>query len=403
MPHRHCDSYGILEPMNTEKATDRGLMTLMAVSLFAGAGVIHFQTPMLSAIGADFGADTAAVGWVATLTFGGFLAGLVFVVPLGDRLDKRTLVLAQIAVLVPVLLAMAAAPTLSILAAASFVAGACSSIGASFVAIVAELARPSERGRELGSALTAVFLGILFARMAGGFVAAHLGWRWMFVIAALMMLVLFPALAKRLPAMRGGSPIDYLALIGSMAQLLRRHEKLRRVSGTQFLLGISYGAFWATIAPMLALFHHLGPSEAGLMGIPGAAGIIVASAAGRWSDRRGVGPVVTGGAILVLVSFVVLGFAGLWIGAVIAGAVVLDVGIRITMVANQVHVNTLASDARSRFNTVYAASVWGGNAAGALLASTALAHAGWLPVCAIAVSCSGLALLAHLRKRAGTR
>jgi len=386
--------------MTDEKATDQGLMRLIAVSLFAGAGIIHFQTPMLGAIGADFAADTAAVGWVATLTFGGFLAGLVFVVPLGDRLDKRKLVITQVALLVPMLLAMAAAPTLVILAAASFVAGACSSIGASFVAIVAELARPGERGRALGTALTAVFLGILFARMAGGVVAAQLGWRWMFVIAALMMLALFPALAKRLPAMPVGSTIGYLPLIGSMALLLRRHAELRRVSGTQFLIGISYGAFWATIAPMLALFHHLGPTEAGLMGIPGAAGIFMASPAGRWSDRHGVARVVAVGAILVLLSFVVLGFAGLWIGAVIAGAVVLDIGLRITMVANQVHVNTLASEARSRFNTVYAASVWGGNAAGALLASPALAHVGWLLVCAIAVCCSSLALLIHLRGRA---
>lgn len=386
--------------MKEGKATDQGLMRLIAVALFAGAGIIHFQTPMLGAIGADFAADTAAVGWVATLTFGGFLAGLVFVVPLGDRLDKRKLVLAQVALLVPMLLVMALAPTLAILAAASFVAGACSSIGASFVAIVAELAHPSERGRALGAALTAVFLGILFARMAGGFVAALIGWRWMFVIAALMMLALFPALSKRLPAMPLVSTIGYLPLIWSMALLLRGHAELRRVSSTQFLIGISYGAFWATIAPMLALFHGLGPTEAGLMGIPGAAGIFMASPAGRWSDRNGVAPVVTGGAILVLLSFVVLGFSSLWIGAVIAGAIVLDIGLRITMVANQVHVNTLASEARSRFNTVYAASVWGGNAAGALLASMALAHVGWLLVCVISVACSSFALLVHLRRRA---
>ena len=122
-------------------------MALISVSLFVVSGVIHYQTPMLAAMSAEFGADAAAVGWVATLTFGGFLAGLIFLAPLGDRLDKRKLVLGQLAVLIPALLAMAAAPSLATLAAASFVVGASGTFGQHFIAMSAELARPDERGR----------------------------------------------------------------------------------------------------------------------------------------------------------------------------------------------------------------------------------------------------------------
>ncbi|OFZ88473.1 MAG: hypothetical protein A2V78_07830 [Betaproteobacteria bacterium RBG_16_64_18] len=371
-------------------------MALITVSLFVVSGVIHYQTPMLAAMSAEFGADAAAVGWVATLTFGGFLAGLIFLAPLGDRLDKRKLVLGQLAVLIPALLAMAAAPSLATLAAASFVVGASGTFGQHFIAMSAELARPDERGRTMGTLLTALFLGVLFGRITGGLVASYIGWRWMYAIVAVMMLVLTPALLRRLPSMPAKTQMGYRPLMWSIVRLVGRHAELRRVAANQLLLGVSYGGFWATVAPMLALFHHLGPAQAGLMGIPGAAGIFVARACGRWTDRRGVMPVVTTGIGVVLVAFVVLGFASLWIGAAIAGAILLDCGLRAAIVANQTLVNTIASDARSRFNTVFSASVWGGNAVGALLASTALAHAGWLAVCTIAVTASCLALAMQL-------
>jgi len=118
------------------RALDRGLMVLLAVAVFAGAGTIHYQTPMLAAFAAEFHADAAAAGWVATLTFGGFLAGTIFFVPLGDRFDKRRVVLAQLAVLIPALLAMAAAPSLAALAAAGLVVGDPEAVGA--VALDAE-------------------------------------------------------------------------------------------------------------------------------------------------------------------------------------------------------------------------------------------------------------------------
>ncbi len=375
----------------------RGRMTLLVVSIFAAAGSIHYQTPMLAAMGAEFGADAASVGWVATLTFSGFLVGTLLLVPLGDRLDKRGLILGQFAVLIVALLATAAAPSLGLLVAAGFVTGVCTAAGQLIIPMVAELAPPKERGRALGTVLSALFLGVLFARVAGGFVASHIGWRWMYVFAAFMLITLAPVLYLRLPSLPPKTRLGYGALLRSLIELLHAHVELRRAAAIQFLLGISYGGFWATIAPMLLLLHHLGPAEAGLMGIPGAAGILVAQPAGRWMDRHGVAPVVRTGVSLVLAAFVVFAFAGWWIGAVIGGAILLDCGLRSAMVANQTLVSTLDPDARSRSNTVFSGSVWGGNAAGAFLASTALTHSGWLAVCAIAVTASIIALLVQRR------
>src|SRR5213594_2746257 len=178
----------------------RGLMAVLAVSVFATAGTIHYQTPALALIGTEFHANAAAVGWVATLSFAGFLAGTILLVPLGDRIDKRWLILGNVAALIISVLAMAAAPSVAVLAALSFVTGIGASVSQHIVPLVAELARPNERGRAVGTVLSGLFLGILFARVVGGLIASHLGWRWMYVISALMMLAVTPALVMRLPS-----------------------------------------------------------------------------------------------------------------------------------------------------------------------------------------------------------
>src|SRR5262247_1360572 len=348
-------------------------MVLLAVAVFAGAGTIHYQTPMLAAFAAEFHADAAAVGWVATLTFGGFLAGTFFLVPLGDRFDKRRLILTELVVLIVALLVMAAAPTLPALVAASLIVGITSGFAQLVIPLTAELAPPESRGRVMGTLLACLFLGILFGRLAGGLIAQFLGWRWTYVAAAAMLAALAPALALWLPSTPSRTQLGYGRLMRSLFEFLRDNATLRRASAIQFLLGISYGAFWATVAPMMLALHGFGPAQTGLLAIPGAAGILFSQPAGRWTDRRGAFPIVTAGISLVLVAFVVLAFAPVAVAAVIAGAVLLDSGLRSAIVANQTLITAVAPDARSRFNTVFGAHVWAGNAVGAFLASTALA------------------------------
>src|SRR5438445_5716998 len=278
----------------------RGLMILLAVSVFAGAGTIHYQTPMLGAFAAEFNADAAAAGWVATVTSGALLAGTFFLVPLGDRFDKRRLILAELAVLIVALLAMATAPSLAALALASLVVGITAGFAQLVIPLTAELAPPATRGRVMGALLACLFLGILFGRVAGGLIAEFLGWRWTYVAAAAMLVALAPALVLWLPSMPSKTQLGYVRLIGSLFGFLRDNATLRRASTIQFLLGISYGGFWATVAPMMLALHGFGAAQTGLLAIPGAAGILVSQAAGRWTDRRGAFPIVTAGVCLVL-------------------------------------------------------------------------------------------------------
>jgi predicted MFS family arabinose efflux permease len=371
---------------------DRSLMLLLIAAIFSAAGGIHYQTPMLGPMAAEFGADTAQIGWIPTATFGGFLAGIALLAPLGDRMDKRALILRQHFACIVALLAAAAAPTLATAAAAGFVIGICGSTSQSIIPLVAELAPPNERGGAVGTVLTAVFLGILFARIVGGIVAAHFGWRWMYVIGAALMIAVAPVLVARLPHSPPKTSLSYPRLLASLFKLLAEHTDMRRVLAIQILLGICYGGFWATIATMLLKIHGLGPEIAGLIAIPGAAGILITRPAGRWLDQRGAAPIVRAGIALMLCAYAVFALGLWWPAALAVGAAILDCGLRATMVSNQTTVNSLAADARSRSNTVFGISVWSGNAIGAFAASLALAHAGWLAVCALSALAAAIAL-----------
>ena len=377
----------------------RGLMVLLTVFMFATAGTIHFQTPMLPEFAREFGATAAEVGWVPTLSFAGFLSGTLLLSPLGDSVDKRRLILLKLACLTGAMVAMAVAPSLGPLVAAGFVAGVGASLSQDVVPLVAELAPPGERGRAVGTVLSGLFLGILFGRIGGGFVTEGLGWRWMYVISAAMLVAMFAAMLARCPSVPPKTRLAYRALMGSLVGLVRTRTDLRRASGVQFLLGACYGGFWATLALMLAAVHGLGPAAAGLIGIPGAAGILVARPAGRWMDRRGVGPVVTTGIALVMAAYLVFGFGVATIAAIVAGAVLLDSGLRAAMVANQAFVTGVDAETRSRSNTVFSVHNWGGYATGALLASIAWSRFGWLGVCTVGIVASAAALAVYVLGR----
>jgi predicted MFS family arabinose efflux permease len=351
---------------------------------------------MLAAIAAEFQADAATTGWIPTLSFGGMMVGILFFVPLGDRIDKRRLVLAKIVVLALAQALMAAAPSIEMLAAGSLVTGICSSVGLSFIAITAEIAHPKHRGRALGTQLMAMFCGILFARIVGGLIATHIGWRYSYMLSAGMLLMIIPVLWARLPSTRPTSDAAYSGLLWSMYQLFRAQGGIRRATAIQFMFGICYGGFWAVAAPMLAALHGVGPTGAGLIGIPGAAGIFVARPAGRWTDRSGVMPVVLAGICTMLAAWIFMG-VGLWsVAAVVIGTILLDCGLRSAMVANQTLVNSAVPDSRARSNTLFGIHVWSGNAVGAFLTSWTFAHFGWLAVCGLAMTAMVIALLIHL-------
>lgn len=381
----------------------RGLVLLLAVGAGLSVASLYYSQPMLGVLGADIHASAETLGWIPTLTQLGYAFGILMLAPLGDRHDRKRIILIKAAVQSLALLAAAVSPSIGVLLAASFLVGLSATLAQDIVPAAAHLAPAEARGKTVGTVMTGLLLGILLSRVVSGFVAEQFGWRAMFVAAAVTIVALGVALSRGLPRFVPSTQLAYRALLGSLATLWRQHPGLRRAAIAQGLLSLGFSAFWSTLAVMLhGAPFHLGAGAAGAFGLAGAAGALAAPLAGRVADTRGPMAVASLGAGLTMVSFAAMlllpllsPHAALWL---IAGSAVgFDLGIQTSLIAHQSIVYGIDPAARSRLNAILMTGVFIGMAAGGALGSLALAHWGWTGVTLVAASAAAVALALRLR------
>jgi predicted MFS family arabinose efflux permease len=378
------------------------LVLLLATGAALAVASLYYSQPMLGALGVDLGASDTEVGLVPTLTQLGYALGILLLAPLGDRYDRRRIILAKTAVLCAALLLGGAAPSIRTLWVASLATGLAATLAQDIVPAAATLAPDARRGKVVGTVMTGLLLGILLSRVISGFVAEHLGWRTMFVAAAASIALLGVAMWRKLPRFQPTTDLAYGALLGSLVELWRRHGALRRAALAQGLLSVGFSAFWSTLAVFLhrAPFH-LGSSFVGAFGLAGAAGALAAPLAGSIADRRGPERVTQMGVGLAVVAFGSMAFVPmlsphgrLWLLA--ASAIAFDFGIQATLVAHQTIVYGLEPGARSRLNALLFVGMFLGMAIGAGLGSLVLARWGWIGVTGLATSTTLAALIVRL-------
>lgn len=391
---------------NSPQVAANKLPAALVFFLAAGAGLsvasLYYSQPMLGVLGADIGASDRAVGWVPTLTQLGYALGILLLAPLGDRYDRRRIILAKAAVLALALLIAAIAPSIGLLLVASLVIGLAATLAQDIVPSAAHLAPESQRGKVVGTVMTGLLLGIVLSRVVSGYVAEHFGWRAVFFGAAASIVLIGLEAWRRLPSFQPTIQHTYGELLNSMAQLWRRHGALRRAALSQGLLSVGFSAFWSTLAVMLhATPFHLGSETAGAFGLAGAAGALAAPIAGRIADRRGPERVTRLGAGLVAMSFAAMFFspllsphAQLWLIA--ACAVGFDLGVQASLIAHQTIIYSIDSGARSRLNAILFVGMFIGMAAGSALGSMLQAQWGWMAVTALATVTAIGALVTRL-------
>ncbi|RQS68413.1 MFS transporter [Burkholderia sp. Bp8963] len=384
---------------------DGRLVLLLAAAAGLAVAPLYYSQPMLGVLGPDLGASERAVGFVPTLTQLGYALGILLLAPLGDRFDRRRVILAKAAALVVALLIAAVAPSIGLLLAASFAIGLSATMAQDVVPAAATLAHDAHRGKVVGTVMTGLLMGILLSRVVSGFVAANAGWRAMFVIAAASVAAIGIVSARGLPRFQPTTQLPYRALIGSLGELWRRHPALRRAAFAQGLLSVGFSAFWSTLAVMLhGAPFHLGSAAAGAFGLAGAAGALAAPVAGRLADRHGPEHVTRLGIGIATLSFAVLALAPLMsahaqLALLAAGTIGFDLGVQATLIAHQAIVYRIDPASRSRLNAVLFVGMFIGMAAGAAIGSLLLAQLGWNAVIVLAVVTSLAALGVRIWRR----
>jgi len=409
-------------------ATPRAPLNLLGLACAIGVSTIYFNQPLLVEMGKTYGAPAGRVMFVAGATQVGYALGLLLFVPLGDLLERRALMIRMYGAVIVALLLVSAAPTLAWLIAGSVLLGLVASVTHVVLPIAPDLVPDKERGRAIGKVMMGLLLGILLARTFAGWVSripvlfAHApslfpkgafwitdGWRYVFIIAALVNAAFLVVLGRQMPLLPPKQEMRYSEAMRSLWTLWRTEPLLRESCVIGALVFGSFSCFWTTLAYFLSSHYGLGAGFAGSCGLVGAAGALVAPFAGRMADKRGARWVITAGIATLALSYLVL-WAGerataempfaVRIVVLLVGVILLDVGAQLNQVGNQTRIFGLVPSARSRLNTVYMTMYFAGAAGGSALSTVAWERWKWNGVCAVAL---GLIALAGLRHALGSR
>ncbi|WP_287066560.1 MULTISPECIES: MFS transporter [Ramlibacter] len=353
----------------------------------AGAGLCvasnYFVQPLLPLLAQQFGIGASHAGFLVTVSQLGYICGLLFLVPLGDLLERRSLLVACTSLTAVFLCGMGLAPNVYMLMAASVLVGLTSVAAQVLVPMAAHLAPVARRGRVVSTVMSGLLLGILLARFASGVVAQLMGWRAVYLIAAALMALFAWMCGRRLPRVPPTATGGWRALMVSIVQLALNEPVLRRrglVGGLSFA---GFAAFWTALGFMLKDSRGAGEAAIGSVALAGVVGALSARFAGRIADR-GWARLSTGGFLVVTVaSWAALAAAPSSTAALVAGVIVLDLGLQGTHISNQSEIYRLDERARSRITTVYMTLYFIGGALGSALSGWAYTWRGWPAVCGL--------------------
>jgi predicted MFS family arabinose efflux permease len=370
------------------------LMTIISGLVVAN---IYYNQPLLSLISEDLQVSEAAAGKISVLTQLGYAAGLLLIVPLGDKLFRKKLILVDLLLVFLSLVWITFANELWMLYIASLLIGVTSVIPQLFIPIAAELSTDKEKSSNIGLVMSGLLLGILLSRFIGGIVGEIWGWRTMFGIASGMMIIVWIAVYTMLPGLPPNFKGTYGELMKSVFHLAKTQPVLRLAS---FRGAMAFGSLCALFTTLV--FHmekppfNAGSSVVGSFGLAGAAGALAAARVGKLQKIFDLNRIIIYALSVLLISWGFTYFAGETYWGLIVGVVLIDLGVQSAHIMNQTDFFLIKSTAVNRLNTVYMVSYFIGGSLGTWLASIAWQYYQWGGVCFVGVSMGILALTAHL-------
>jgi len=374
----------------------RSLILLFAIASGASVANVYYAQPLLDILAKDFSISHATIGGVVTATQIGCALALMFLVPLGDIINRRRLMAIQLIALISALVVVALAQSVIVLLAGMLAVGLLgTAMTQGLIAYAASAAAPHEQGHVVGTAQSGVFIGLLLARVFSGGISDVAGWRGVYFCAALIMLMIALPLWRRLPHLKV-QPVTmrYPQLLASMLKLLRQ-EKVLQVRGVLALLMFAaFNIFWsALVLPLSEPPYRFSHTIIGSFGLVGVVGALAAAQAGKWADRGYAQRTSLAALVILLLAWGPLSLMAYSLWALVIGIVLLDLGGQALHVTNQSMIFRTRPEAHSRLVGLYMLFYAIGSGLGAISTTATYAYAGWFGVCALGAGVSLLALL----------
>ncbi|HEP0317358.1 TPA: MFS transporter [Enterobacter bugandensis] len=382
----------------TTQGLSPALILLMSVATGLAVASNYYAQPLLDTIARAFNLSASSAGFIVTAAQLGYAAGLLFLVPLGDMFERRMLIVSMTLLAAGGMLITASSQSLTMMIIGTALTGLFSVVAQILVPLAATLASPEKRGKVVGTIMSGLLLGILLARTVAGLLASLGGWRTVYWVASVLMVVMALALWRGLPKVKQENHLNYPQLLASVFSLFTQDKLLR----TRALLGCftfaNFSILWTSMAFLLAAppFNY-SEGVIGLFGLAGAAGALGARPAGGLADKGKSHMTTTAGLILLLLSWAAIWYGHVSVLALIVGILVLDLTVQGVHITNQTVIYRVKPEARNRLTAGYMTSYFIGGAAGSLISASAWQHAGWSGVCGIGAIVAALNLVVWWR------
>jgi predicted MFS family arabinose efflux permease len=364
------------------KSLSPWIVFIIAVACGITVANLYWAQPLLDSIAHTFNSTVTMAGLIVTFTQIGYAAGLVLLVPLGDILERRKLIVFVLLFASAALVAASLSGTIMIFMFSSLAIGVTSVVAQILVPFSATLALDHERGKVVGQVMSGLLLGILLARTFSGFISEAFGWRFVFAIAAVLILLLSLLLSRTLPKNKMDTNLTYSKLLKSVWKLVKTEPMLRKRSLYGALVFANFSVLWTSLTFLLARPpYSYSDAVIGLFGLVGASGATAANVAGRLSDKGRTKPATGFFLISVLISFILMAFGGKLLIPLLIGIIILDLGVQGTHILNQSEIYKLKPEVRSRLTTAYMTSFFIGGSIGSATSAVAFSIYGWMGVC----------------------
>lgn len=382
----------------TTQGLSPALILLMSVATGLAVASNYYAQPLLDTIARAFNLSASSAGFIVTAAQLGYAAGLLFLVPLGDMFERRMLIVSMTLLAAGGMLITASSQSLTMMIVGTALTGLFSVVAQILVPLAATLASPEKRGKVVGTIMSGLLLGILLARTVAGLLASLGGWRTVYWVASVLMVIMALALWRGLPKVKQENHLNYPQLLASVFSLFTQDKLLR----TRALLGCftfaNFSILWTSMAFLLAAppFNY-SEGVIGLFGLAGAAGALGARPAGGLADKGKSHLTTSAGLVLLLLSWAAIWYGHISVLALIVGILVLDLTVQGVHITNQTVIYRVKPEARNRLTAGYMTSYFIGGAAGSIISASAWQHAGWSGVCAIGAIVATLNLLVWWR------
>ncbi|MFB4743563.1 MFS transporter [Enterobacter hormaechei subsp. steigerwaltii] len=382
----------------TTQGLSPALILLMSVATGLAVASNYYAQPLLDTIARAFDLSASSAGFIVTAAQLGYAAGLLFLVPLGDMFERRMLIVSMTLLAAGGMLITASSQSLTMMIIGTALTGLFSVVAQILVPLAATLASPEKRGKVVGTIMSGLLLGILLARTVAGLLASLGGWRTVYWVASVLMVIMALALWRGLPRVKQENHLNYPQLLASVFSLFTRDKLLRTRAVLGCLTFANFSILWTSMAFLLAAppFNY-SEGVIGLFGLAGAAGALGARPAGGLADKGKSHMTTSAGLVLLLLSWAAIWYGHVSVLALIVGILVLDLTVQGVHITNQTVIYRVKPEARNRLTAGYMTSYFIGGAAGSLISASAWQHAGWTGVCAIGAIVAAINLLVWWR------